>query len=76
MTNQHTSLSVGRSGEEVELIVAWLRGQAAIFNDQNPDFSALPEWTLAQKWANAIERGEYKPAQATKNPISEETARG
>ena len=40
-------------------VVVWLRGQAAIYNDQNPDLSALPEWTLAQKWANAIERGDH-----------------
>jgi hypothetical protein len=45
---------------EAAQIVEWLRGQAAIYNDQNPDFAALPEWTLAQKWANAIERGEYR----------------
>ncbi len=41
----------------------WLRGQAAIYSEQNPDLSELPEWTLAQKWANAIERGEHRAAE-------------
>lgn len=56
--SQQVEPSLSAAGER-EQIVEWLRGQAAIYNDQNPDLAALPEWTLAQKWANAIECGEH-----------------